>query len=220
MCCCFKNRSARGRWVKGYSRFDHQSHRFWRSLQHRVLVHHRHRRLLAAAQAGRGDHPHLGAQDRRQSGQQPLGACQLAAQAVAHPHSQGRAWVIAAQHLEVVVERGHLVHLGQRQVHGSGQCRQVALVQASVRVVELVQVLDQQVAPVRRRPHQRPHFTQRGLVGLAPFQLTFFADALAHVVDAAQRDNADGRGWLGQIHRASSIRSRSITINLWRSGEN
>jgi NAD(P)-dependent dehydrogenase (short-subunit alcohol dehydrogenase family) len=67
------------------------------------------------------------------------------------------------------------------------------------------------LAPVRRSANQGLHLQQRCLISLAPFQLAFFADALAHVVDAAQRYNADGRGWLGQIHRASSIRSRFET---------
>ena len=111
---CIKNNSARGKRVVGCSRFHDQSHGLQRGLQHRVLVHHRHRRLLAAAQAGRGDHPHIGTQNCRQPGQQGLGTGQLTAQAVAHPHGQHRAKHIVAQHLEVVIESGHLIHLGQR----------------------------------------------------------------------------------------------------------
>jgi len=44
-----------------------------------------------------------------------------------------------------------------RQVHQLGQRHQVAVVQAAVGVVEPVQVLDQQVAPVRRGAHQGSH---------------------------------------------------------------
>jgi len=60
----------------------------------------------------------------------------LAAQTVAHSHGQARACFAIAQHLEVVIEAGHLVHLGHRDVHLGRQRHQQHLGQAVVRVVE------------------------------------------------------------------------------------
>ena len=199
---CIKNKSVQGKRVVGCGRFDYQNHCLRRGLQHRVLVHHRHRRLLASAQAGCGNHPHPGTQYLWQPSHQFTRTDQLAAQAIAHAHRQSGDGRIVAQHLEVVVEGGYLVDLGQRQVHQLGQCRQVPLMQAAVLVVEPVQLLDQQVSPVRRRAHQCPHLQHRRLIGLAPLKPAYFADALAHVV---QR----GEG-LGRAVGCQHIRSHGI----------
>ena len=117
---------------------------------HRVLVHHRSRGLLAAADAGSGDHAHIrAAQNGRQARQQVFGSGQLAAQAVANPHCYGGRLRITAQHLKVVVESGHLKHLGHANAQSLGQRHQVAVVQAAEVVVQAVQVLDEHVAGKR-----------------------------------------------------------------------
>ena len=99
-------------------------------------MHHRRRRLFAAANARRGHHPHIGAQ-------QVLCAGQLTAQPVADSDHQAGRSVVAPDDSEVVIKRRHLVHLRHRNIHFLGQRDQVPLVQAAVRVVELVQVFNQ-----------------------------------------------------------------------------
>jgi hypothetical protein len=56
----------------------------------RVLADDRGRRLLAAADAGRGDDAHPGPEELRQPGQQIAGAGDLARQAVADANGQRR----------------------------------------------------------------------------------------------------------------------------------
>ena len=53
----------------------------------------------------------------------------------------------------MVVEAGHLQHFSHGQPHLGSQGHQIALGQAVEMVVELVQVLDQQVAPVAFKRH-------------------------------------------------------------------
>ena len=170
-------------------------------------------RLLAAADAGRRNHAHVAALDAEQFGQprqQVLGTGQFAGQAVAHAHGEARCRLVAAHHFEVVVEGRDLVDLGHGNVHFPRQRHQVAVVQAAEGVVELVQVLDEQVAPValgRRRADQRAHFDERRFLGLAALELALAADALAHLVGGGERHDGvragrclccclAGRGWV------------------------
>ena len=160
-------------------------HRTRIGARHRALVHDRHRRLLAAPDARRGDHAGVGAEQRRQTRQQVTRAGQLAAQAVAHAHRDGCGRLAFTEDLEVVVEARDLVDLGHRHVGLAGECDQVPLVQAAVRVVQQVQVLDQTVSrPAGRRhlPEQRAHFGERGIVHLPAFQPALALDALAHLL--------------------------------------
>ena len=160
-----------------------------------MLVHYRHRRLLTATQAGRGDDTHIGvAQQGGQARQQILGSRHFAAQAVAHANGQARGLGIALEHLKVVVESGHLKHLGHRDIHLFGQRHQMAVMQATVGVVNLVQVLNQQVAAVPfggAAAKEGTHFGQGSIVRLAAFELAFAANTLAHVVHGAQRHGLD-----------------------------
>ena len=82
----------------------------------------------------------------------------------------------------MVVKSGHLIDLGHGNVHLFGQCHQVAVMQTAVGVVEHMQQLNQQVTPVRPRSDQGADFSHRRVVGLAPLELAFTADALAHIV--------------------------------------
>jgi hypothetical protein len=98
---------------------------------------------------------------------------------------QAERGVIALDDLEVVIKRRHLVHLGHRNVHLHGQHHQVPLVQVAVRVVEQMQIFDQQVAAMavcRAGADQRADFFQRGVVGLTALELAFAADALTQLI--------------------------------------
>ena len=163
---------------------------FGRGKRHGVVVHHGGGGLLAAADAGGSDHTHIvAAQNSGQAGQQVLGTSQLAAQAIADPHRHGRRLCITAQHLKVVVEGGHLKHLGHADAHGLGQRDQMAVVQTAKVVVQAVQVLDEHVTGIRPLAQQIMHLLDRRVLGLAALELAFAADALAHVIDGAQADH-------------------------------
>ena len=135
----------------------------------RIAVHHGDRCDLATPDAGRRNHPHLLAEDRRQLFQQLLRACKLAGNGVAHAHRQsGRRLLALLHHIEVVIEGCNFVHLGLRQAHLLGERREMRSRQAAVSVLQPVQVLDQKVAPARLRNarlarlfQHRTYFLQR-----------------------------------------------------------
>ena len=68
--------------------------------------------------------------------------------------------------VEMGVEGGDLVDLGQGQPHLVGERREMARVQAAVAVLDQVQVLDQQVARARPVAEQRPDLLERRRVDL------------------------------------------------------
>ena len=75
--------------------------------------------------------------------------------------------------LEVVVEARDLEHLDHRQAHFGRQRHDVALEQGAVMVVEGVQVLDQEIAPMafgRCRADQGAHLGARLVTGLAALE--------------------------------------------------
>ena len=150
-------------------------------------MHHRHRRLLAAADAGCSHHAHAVAGERGlQLAHQALGAAEFTAQAVADAHCQAGGLLIALHDLKVVIEGGDLVDLGHRKIHFLGQRHQMPVVQAAVGVVELVQVLDQQIAPmatVRPFSNQGHHLGQGLCVGLTPLELALAPDAFPQIID-------------------------------------
>ena len=165
-------------------------------------MHYRHRRLLTPPDTRRRNHPHIGvAQKCGQAGQQILGASQLTTQTTAHPHREARRFVITPEHLKVMVKSGHLIHLGHGNIHLPGQSHQMALMQAPVSVIELVQQLNQQITPMRRRADQRADLRERHLIHLAPLEAALAAYALAHVVH--RHGGHDGRGRRRLIHGVS-----------------
>ena len=114
-------------------------------------------------------------------------APKLAGDGIAHAHGDRRRRRVALfDHVEVVIE-GRLVHLGHRQLHLGGKSDQVRRRQTVIAVLDLVQVLDQQVAASGRVAKQRtnllvgfridrPAFRRRAdlaplatSAGLAPF---------------------------------------------------
>ena len=68
------------------------------------------------------------------------------------------------------VERGDLVHLGQRQPYLLGQRHQMPRVQAAVMVLQQMQMLDQQVAPALAIAEQRLHLIERRRIDLPAFR--------------------------------------------------
>ena len=88
------------------------------------------------------------AQQRGQARQNVPGACHLTGRAVTDANGQRWCRVVVVPDLEVVVETGDFKDLGHGDIHFVGQRHQVALEQCTVLVVQGVQVLNQQVAPV------------------------------------------------------------------------
>ena len=174
--------------MRARMRLHRQRHRLQGGKRYRVLVHHRSRRLLATADARRGDDAHIvTTQNRRKPCQQVPGARHLAAQAVAHTYGQRRRLGIALEDFEVVIESGDLKDLGHADAHFFGQRHQVPVVQAAVMVLQAVQMLDQQVSRMRAGTQQIAHLLHRDVIRLAALELAFAADALAHIVYRAQR---------------------------------
>ena len=123
----------------------------------RVLADDRRRRLLAAADAGRRDDANAGPEQLRQAGQQIAGSGDLARQAVADANGQRRRRGLAfLDDVEVVIEARDLVDLGLRQAHllrEGGEMRRREVAEA---ILDLVQVLDQEVALARLVAEQSP----------------------------------------------------------------
>ena len=157
-------------------------HRHLVGVRQRRLSDNGHRRLLAAADAGHGQHTRIGAEQAGQTIAQRDTAGHRAGQAVADPHRDRRQQSVIADGLEVVVEARDLGDLGHAKLHLVGQCDQVALEQRAVVVVELVQQLDQPVTSVRPRPDQRTQFSHGSVLGLAAFQAASTAAGLAQLL--------------------------------------
>ena len=130
------------------------------------------RRLVAAAHAGRPDDAHPLAEPVAQFVEQWLAAGERAAEAVAHPHRQrGRRRLVVHDDVEMGVERGDLVNLGQREAHLLGQRHEVAGVQAAEMVLQQMQMLDQQVAPPLAIAEQCLHLVERRRIDLAALRV-------------------------------------------------
>src|SRR5207253_1347740 len=105
-------------------------------------------RDFAATDTRRRDNAHAGSQIELE---QIVRASELAGDRVAHPHRHRRRWRLAfLNDFEMVVERRHLVHLGERKAHLLRERREMRRRQVAVVIVKLVQVLDQEIALPRR----------------------------------------------------------------------
>jgi hypothetical protein len=97
---------------------------------------------------------------------------------------------------KVMVERGHLIHLGHGDVHQFGQSHQVTLMQATVRVIELVQMLNEQIASLFQNvafyAQQMLDLLQRELVCLSTLELSPLAKLQRHLFGAGQSHNGGG----------------------------
>ncbi len=115
-------------------------------------------RARRPAHAGRAHNVHPVAEPCPEIVDQLLAAQQCAGKAVAHPHRDWRRRrLVVHDNVEMGVERGDLVDLGQSEAHLLGQCHQMARMQAAEMVLQQVQVLDQQIAPAVAIPQQRLH---------------------------------------------------------------
>ncbi len=170
-------------------------------------MHHGHRSLFATPDAGRRNHAHLAAEQRRQAFQQLFGAGHLATQAVANAHRQcGRlrhgAVRVLLHHVEVMIEACHLVDLGLCEFHALRQRGQVRRAELAVAVVDSMQVFDEQVAP-QRSADQRLDLGH----GLRVNQAALGTLTLALL---ARRQGGDGDGRL--IHLCTPIHMTLLII--------
>ncbi len=130
------------------------------------------RRLVAAAHARRARDADPVAEPGAQIIEQMLGAIERAAEAVAHPHGQRRRRrLVIHDDVEMRIERGDLVNLGQGEPHLLGQRHQMPGMEAAVMVLQQMQVLDQEVAAALALAEQRRHFGERGRVDLAALRM-------------------------------------------------
>ena len=126
-----------------------------------ILSDHRHRRALAAADAGHALDAHAVSQRLTYFRHELLGPGHGAGDGIAHPHRQRRRRLAGAHDVDVVVEGRDLVHLGARELHQLRQGGQAVRIDAAVRVLDAVQAFDQQVAS-RRGADEAADFFQHG----------------------------------------------------------
>ena len=117
-------------------------------VRNRILADHRDRRRVAPADARRVQDANARTQQDRQLRQQRARAGHLAGDRVADAHGDGgRRCVALLDHVEMVIERRHLVDFGHRQLHLGRERDKVRRGQAAEAVLNPVQVLDQQIPP-------------------------------------------------------------------------
>ena len=137
-------------------RFD----RCLRRRRDRIPTKHRCRRCVAPADAGHTLNAYRFRRQGRQRIDQTVRAGHRTAQRITHPHRQHRRRR-TLRDLEVVVEAGHLEHLDGRQAHPRRQGHQIIRLQAAQRILDTVQILDQQIATQLCRAEQCIHPTHR-----------------------------------------------------------
>jgi len=173
-------------------------------------MHDRRRRRIATAYAGRREHAHVLAKDRRESFQEILRPRHFARQRIAHPHGERRRRRFALLHdIEMVVEGRHFVDLGERKPHFRRERREVRRRQMAVSVLQLVQVLDEEIALGEIGSQQRANFLQRlrvdntALRSWACFHLQGLSGALILIILDAGQSLPATWGW---PRRRSSFR--------------
>ncbi len=130
------------------------------------------RRLVAAAHARRPHDAHRVTEPGAQIVEQPFGALERAAEAIAHPHGHRRRHrLVVHDDVEMGIERGDLIHLGQRQPHLVGERHQMPGMQAAEMVLQQMQVLDQQVTAALAVAEQRLDLGERARVDLAALRV-------------------------------------------------
>ncbi len=150
------------------------------------------RRGLTAADAGRVQHAHAGAEQRRQFCEQLVRSGEVAGDRVADTDGNRRRRRLALfDHVEVVVERRHLVDFRHRHLHLGRERDQMRRGQAAVPVLNLVQVLDQEIAAARRIAEQSQDILARLRVDSPSFRRR------AHSAAATALLLFRGRFWRG-----------------------
>ena len=143
-----------------------------RRLRHRILADHCDRRLLAASEARRRNYAHPVAQRAPQFADQLICAAKRARQRLADAHRQCRRRFVAfLGDVEVVIESGDLVDFGHCELHLARQCNDMRRRDATVAILDLVQMLDQQLVAARRGSEQSLHFRCRARLNRTAFGL-------------------------------------------------
>ena len=177
-------------WMPGLVGLNRGDDPVRRCMGDRKLINHRDRRLLAAPDAGRCNDPEIGsAQQGGKALEQLFAPREYATQATAYPNGQCGGLAIAADDVEVMIKCSNFIDLGHREIHQLGQGHQMAFAKTTVRVVDAVQVLDEQVATVAvcwAGSDQGFHLGQRCGVGLASFEFAAAPNLLAHAVGSCE----------------------------------
>jgi hypothetical protein len=179
----------------------------------RVLADDRRGGLLAAADARRSDDANVRSEQRRQLGEQLVRAGHLARQAVADADGERR-WRDLAflDDVEVVVEGRDLEHLGLRELHLGGERSEVLCAQVAEAVLQLVQVLDQEVARPRRVAEERDDVGER--IGVDAPAARRLALALARRSLGDDRDDGTIHGF-SACQRSTIVQSRPAPRAHW-----
>src|SRR5207248_1787964 len=97
---------------------------------------------------------------------------------------------------EMVVERRHLVHLGERKAHLLRERREMRRRQVAVVIVKLVQMLDQEIALPRRVAEKLLHVGERLCIDRPAFR-----DRARFAFHAALLSGSGVRGFLTAVKR-------------------
>ena len=103
--------------------------------------------------------------------QDVVGTGQFAGDGIAYPDGDfGRRGLAFLDHIEVVVERRHLIDLGLGEAHLAGQGGEMSGRQMAVLVLDQVQVFDQQIMPSWLVPQKFLNVLHRRRLGLPAFR--------------------------------------------------
>ncbi len=129
------------------------------------------RRGIAAADAGRAHHTNAGARLVLQFVQQRFSSQHRAGERIADANGQRRDVGLAFLHdVEMRIEGRGLEHFGKRQLHLVGEGCEMRRRDLVIRVLDQVQMLDQQIAPPRQVAEQQFDLVGRGRIDLAPLR--------------------------------------------------
>ena len=167
-----------------------------RRVAERILSDEDRRRNLATADARGTHHTHLVAVAAALQQVEKLSrAVQLAGQPVADAYgNRRRTRLVFFDDVEMMVEGRDLEDFGRREPHLFGKRDRVGRRDAPVAILDLVQVLDEQVAPARLGAEQHAHVFERDRIDRAPAAFTallLFSRAVAGRRRARRRPERD-----------------------------
>src|SRR5688572_17612496 len=97
----------------------------------------------------------------------------------------------------MMVERRHFEHFSHRHIHLARQRNEVAVAQATIEVVQLVQIFNQKIAAVWPRTDEVLHLGHGRMVGLATLELVLLAQAATQLVNRNSGNGRVANGGLG-----------------------
>ena len=140
-------------------------------VRNRILPDDRDGRGLAPADARRGQDANVSAEHDRQRRQQLARAGHVARDGVADAHGdRGRRRLAFLHHVEVVIEGGHFIDFGHRQLHLGRESDQVRRGKAAEAILNPVQMLDQQIPSTRGIAEKREHLLARLRIDATSFR--------------------------------------------------